>query len=127
MNKDQQNLELAKLHGWTIIGKSTDAGPSYGKTIGFKIGENLLGTVVVKDNYLDDFNLIYSLEAHLGLHDPENLKDRVRWVTFLHAIVGRRCPLNNSGFPVVSDIEKMFARKSERCEAILKTYKKWEK
>lgn len=94
MNRDEQNAELRKLH-----------------------------QADVAFDYLSDWNLIYDLEECLGLHDPKNVSIRVKWVTTLHNIVGRRCPLNNSGFPVVSDIAKMFATKEERCETLLKVYK----
>jgi|GEM_PF-5096148 len=98
MNKEDQNAKLTELHETDTL-----------------------------SDYLSDWNLIYDLEEYLGLHDPENISIRVKWAKTLHTVVGRRCPLNNSGFAVVSDIAKMFATKEERCETLLTIFKLWKK
>lgn len=109
MDQITQGLALARLHGLNPEIKDSDIGPSYAL------------------RYLSDFNLIYSIEEKMGLHNRVNTSIRVKWVGHLHSIVARRCPLNKVGSPLVSDIDKMFANCEERAEALLKTAEVWEK
>ena len=119
MNKKKQLIELAKLDGFK--------NPSEEGILEEDVYLTRLKVFDYIPNYLSDFNAIYSLEAHLGLHDINNIEIRVRFINFLHAIVSRRCPVNKSGMPMVSDVTKFFATAEERAECILKTFKKWEK
>lgn len=61
-----------------------------------------------------------------GLHDPNNMSLRVKWVSTLHDIVARRCPKNRAGSPAVSDIDKLLASDDELLEAFLKTLNLWQ-
>ena len=48
-----------------------------------------------------------------------NVEQRVAYLTYLHAIVARRCPVNKVGAPIVSDYDKISAEFWEHFLAIV--------
>ena len=76
--------------------------------------------------YPRSFMALREAEIALGIHDTDNLELRVKWINALRMVVSRRCPKNNSGSPMVSDIDLLTASEGERCEALVRALKLWE-
>ena len=77
--------------------------------------------------YPRSFQALRQAGIKLGLHDTDNLELRVKWINALRMVVSRRCPKNNSGTPIVSDIDLLNASEEERCEALVRAIGKWPK
>lgn len=67
-----------------------------------------------------NWDTLHQAEIEAGLHDTANHSIRVKWVAALRDSVAHRCPLNNLGQPVVSDIDILVASLEERCAALEK-------
>jgi len=78
-------------------------------------------------NYPRSFQALREAEIKFGLHNTDNLELRVKWINSLRMVVSRRCPKNNSGSPMVSDIDLLNASEEERCEALVRAIGKWPK
>lgn len=50
--------------------------------------------------------------------DSKLLSKKIKWVNALRNVVARRMPVNNSGWPVVSDVDLLLATEAERSEAM---------
>jgi hypothetical protein len=74
-------------------------------------------------SHTSDANALSVAERELGLDTDTEL--RIRWVTALRDVVGRRCPRNKIGTPLVSDIDLLMAYPIERAEALLRAKKVW--
>lgn len=70
-------------------------------------------------NYPADANALHEAEKRLGLHERSNTALRVKWVNFLHDLMGKQpgCPVNKVGSPTVSDIDCLLAPTPVRCAA----------
>lgn len=60
-------------------------------------------------------------EFYAQLRDRDNLSLRTYWINALRDIVGRRCPKNKMGAPIVSDVDILLASAAEFAEAQTKT------
>ena len=78
-------------------------------------------------DYPRSFKDLREAEIKFGLHNTDNLELRVKWINSFRMVVSRRCPKNNSGTPIVSDIDLLNASEEERCEALVRAIGKWPK
>jgi hypothetical protein len=87
----------------------------------------LADLVVFEDHQLSDMagifpanlDTILFAEQTCGLHDPENLDARVKWVAGFREVVAPRCPKNKMGTAIISDIDLLQASARERLLAFV--------
>ena len=121
MTPEQQRITIAGACGWEMMGHISKWRDPSGK-----IHENWAGFCSCPD-YPRSFQALREAEIKFGLHDTDNLELRVKWINSLRMVVSRRCPKNNSGTPIVSDIDVLNASEEERCEALVRAIGKWPK
>lgn len=123
MTPEAQRIAIAEACGWnskpTAFPKDAGCGCS-GKKPEWNSAYQL-------PDYPRSFKDLREAEIALGLHDTDNLELRVKWINSLRMVVSRRCPKNNSGTPIVSDIDLLNASEEERCEALVRAIGKWPK
>ena len=119
MNTQKQRIAIAEACGWARNGSSGNDEYPWVKPVN--------GVAKSLPDYPRSFKDLREAEIALGLHDTDNLELRVKWINALRMVVSRRCPKNNSGTPIVSDIDLLNASEEERCEALVRAIGKWPK
>jgi len=124
-NRDSAiNRAMAEVAGWELIGRPDQYDPPVGVAPGKQVVKHNVKPI---PNFLKDTNAIFAAYRHVGVTDPKNFDLRVKWVANLRLVVGRRCPKNKVGAPLISDIDLLMADDPvEHCEALLRTMKKWD-
>lgn len=144
MKPEEQRIAIAEACGYQWLtgpcyitthhfGQYNDSDLAELKSLNFILGRH--GKAIAIDtyglnqtpDYPRSFQDLRGAEITLGLHDTDNLELRVKWINALRMVVSRRCPRNNSGSPMVSDIDLLTASEEERCEALVRTIGKWPK
>jgi hypothetical protein len=128
MNRDAEiRIAMCELCGFTVDDVERDDNGVV-KRIWVSYPASWTGTPTQPwpPDFLKDLNAIFAAYRHVGLTDPKNLDLRVKWVANLRLVVGRRCPKNKVGAPLISDIDLLTSDDPiEHCEALLRTVKKW--
>lgn len=82
------------------------------------------GMVVAESSAEVEYLDTVTLDAFVPLQKARerylsNVEQRVAYLTYLHTIVARRCPVNRVGAPIVSDYDKISAEFWEHFLAIV--------
>lgn len=82
------------------------------------------GMVVAESSAEVEYLDTVTLDAFIPLQKARerylaNVEQRVAYLTYLHTIVARRCPVNRVGAPIVSDYDKISAEFWEHFLAIV--------
>lgn len=122
MTPDQQRIAIAEARGYSrfYVDEDESMPGRYGMEFdGWKTPSGRLTTTL--PNYPQDLNAIH--EARKVLVTTTEL--RVKYLNTLRAIVGRRCPKNTVGAPLVSDYDLVNAEAWEHAETLVKVAGKW--
>jgi hypothetical protein len=107
MKKEKQRIALAKIDGWKIIPLRCEGDPP---DTPFKTWEKS-GKIGIPPDYLNDLNAMHELEKTLSPVLAEDYAFRLKTQDLIHDLC----------FFVIAHTTA-----PQRCEAILKTFDKWE-
>lgn len=114
------NVTIEKIRG--VTWERLDA--SYWPYCWKRNGE-IVATMIEPPKHCENANALRVAEMEAGLYDDANAELRIKWVTALRKIVGRRCRVNKVGSPLVSDIDLLCASTYERAAALARACGEW--